>query len=341
MANHGGILTFLSGIAHCGQSIADEISNHSIVALGFEVGLTIALSGSYMKTLNRVLALLPVLSLAGCINEPADDSEIDTLNCTLSTYRIVSADVPLNAVMANAAALDLDADALEDNSGGSALAAFLQQFDSADGLPLLVNERLASEEAPWFIALNQCPDGRYLFWTLRGEDFNGDGVYELSSREAPPAQGTLVGSSIQVTGGGFGEIPVGIFADPLGEAREIWSSGAGLAAEFSLEDGDVVGKVGLGLADNYFEIIGRPMAAFFTSRLEAGTSDFAAELDTNGDGIVSLAEFEISSIVQATLLNPDLDLLSRDSYNPGRDGVDDSLSFSFAFRAEPVVVRWQ
>jgi hypothetical protein len=337
----GGILTFLSGFAHCGQSSATELSNLQRVAGSFEVGLTIAQTAGYMRTLNRVLALLPVLSLAGCIDEPVDEAEVDALNCTLSTYRIVSADVPLNAVMATAAALDLDADALEDNSGGSALAAFLQQFDSADGLPTLVNERLASEEAPWFIALNQCPDGRYLFWTLRGEDFNGDGVYELSSREAPPAQGTLVGSSIHVTGGGFGEIPVGIFADPLGEAREIWSSGAGLAAEFSLEDGDVIGKLGLGLADNYFEIIGRPMAAFFTSRLQAGTSEFAADLDTNDDGIVSLAEFEISSIVQATLLNPDLDLLRRGSYNPGRDGVEDSLSFSFAFRAEPAIVRWQ
>ncbi len=295
---------------------------------------------AYMKTPTHLLALLPILATAGCVDEPIEP-EVAPLNCTLTTYRIVSADVPLTTAMANAVALDLDADTIKDNAGGGVLAAFLQYFDSADGLPALVNERLASE-VPWFIALDQCPDGRYLFWTLRGEDFNGDGVYELSGREAPPAQGTLVGSSsIRVADGGFGEIPVGIFADPLGEAREIWSSGAGLAAAFSLEDGAVVGKLGLGLADNYFEIVGRPMAAFFTSRLQAGTSEFATELDTNRDGIVSLAEFEQSSFVQATLLKPDLDLLRNGSYNPGRDGIADSLSFAFSFRAEPVDVRWQ
>ena len=292
-----------------------------------------------MKPLTHLLAVLPMLATINCVDEPADPVYPE-VTCALTTYRIVSADVPLSAVMAATAALDLDADTMKDNAGGGILAAFLQQFESANKLPALVNERLASE-APWFIALDQCPDGRYLFWTLRGEDFNGDGVYELSGREAPPAQGTLVGSSIQVAGGGFGEIPIGIFADPLGEAREIWSSGAGLAAAFSLEDGVVVGKLGLGLADNYFEIIGRPLVAFFTSRLQAGTSKFAADLDTNGDGIVSLAEFEQSSFVQATLLAPDLDLLRNGSYNPGRDGIDDSLSFAFSFRAEPVNVRWQ
>ncbi len=327
----------MSGIAHRGQSTATDFLNRQTIP-GVSKLASGLLSGSYMKTLTHALALLPVLAI-GCVDEPIEP-ETAPLNCTLTTYRIVSADVPLSAAMASAAALDLNADTMENNAGGGALAAFLQYFDSADGLPALVNERLASE-VPWFIALDQCPDGRYLFWTLRGEDFNGDGVYELSGREAPPAQGTLVGSAIHVAGGGFGEIPVGIFADPLGEAREVWSSGAGLAAAFSLEDGALVGKLGLGLADNYFEIVGRPLAAFFTSRLQAGTSEFATELDTNRDGIVSLAEFEQSSFVQATLLKPDLDLLRNGSYAPGRDGIDDSLSFAFSFRAEPVNVRWQ
>jgi hypothetical protein len=78
-------------------------------------------------------------------------------------------------------------------------------------------------------------------------------------------------STIQVQEGGFGEIPIGIFADPLGEASDIWSTGVALAADFSLEEGDLVGKLGLGL-DDYRERVGRPLAAFFTSRLQAGTS---------------------------------------------------------------------
>jgi hypothetical protein len=244
--------------------------------------------------------------------------------------------------MARDSALDLDADEAPDNAGGSLLSSLLlQQFESAAGLPALVNERLDSDEVPWFIALDQCADGRYLFWMLRGEDLDGDGVYELSSRDAPPAQGSMVGSSIQVASGGFGEIPIGIFADPLGEAREIWSSGAGVAAAFTREDGNLIGKLGIGLADDYAEIVGRPIAAFLSSRLQAGTSEFAEDLDTSGDGVVSLAELEASSLIRATLLNPDLDLLRRDLYDPGRDGMDDSLSFGFFFRAEPVAVRWQ
>jgi hypothetical protein len=54
-----------------------------------------------------------------------------------------------------------------------------------------------------------------------------------------------------------------------------------------------------------------------------------------------LDEFEDDFLVQASLLNPELDLLRDGIYDPGRDGVDDSLSFGFTFRAEPVNVRWQ
>lgn len=106
-------------------------------------------------------------------------------------------------------------------------------------------------------------------------------------------------------------------------------------------DGDaLVGTFGVGLAGNYFEVIGRPLAAFFTSRLQAGTSEFAAETDRDGDGIVSLTEFADSALIRATLLNPDLDLLGNGDYDLGPDGVPESLSFSFSIRAEPTRVRW-
>tara|TARA_R110002096_G_scaffold239101_1_gene430749 strand:- start:119529 stop:120413 length:885 start_codon:yes stop_codon:yes gene_type:complete len=294
-----------------------------------------------MNPLKFLLATVPMLASLGCIEGPAEPAQIDTLNCTLDTYRVVSADVPWNAAIARDAAIDLNGDDVPDNSGAGALVLLLQSFESAAGLPDLVNERLQTDEAAWFIAVNQCPDGRYLVWALRGEDQDGDGIFELSNRDAPPAQGIADFATIRVADGGFGEIPIGIFADPLGEARDIWSSGAGLAAEFQLDDGALVGKVGLGLANDYATIIGRPLAAFFTSRLQAGTSEFAEEVDTNNDGIVSWAELSVNSLVSATILNPDLDLLRNDAYEPGRDGIEESLSFSFRFRAEPVEVRWQ
>ncbi len=294
-----------------------------------------------MISAHGYLTTLLLVTSVACGGETAEPIPFDPVDCQLETYRIVSADVPLSASASAAVAVDLDGDGLGDNAGGGTLAFFLQQFDSAASLPELVNTRLQDDETAWFIALNQCADQRYLFWVLRGQGPDADGVFALSPRDAPPAQGSLVGSTIAVSGGGFGEIPIGIFADPLGEASDIWSSGAGVAGSFERNADTLVGNFGLGLSGDYFEIIGRPLAAFFTSRLQAGTSEFAAKLDTDQSGIISLSELREDEIVEATLLRPDLDLLRNGIYDPARDGVDDSLSFSFSIRAERTPVRWQ
>ncbi|MCP4445195.1 MAG: hypothetical protein GY811_07625 [Myxococcales bacterium] len=80
-------------------------------------------------------------------------------------------------------------------------------------------------------------------------------------------------------------------------------------------------------------------SAYFTERLEPGTSEYAEDLDANRDGTISLSELRDDTLIRNTLLNPDLDLLSDDRFRPNVDGLKESISFSVSIRAEPVDVR--
>jgi hypothetical protein len=56
--------------------------------------------------------------------------------------------------------------------------------------------------------------------------------------------------------------------------------------------------------------------------------------DTDGDCLIPVAELMENSLIEATLRNPDLDLLdATGAFNPNDDGVPDSLSLAIGFTA--------
>jgi hypothetical protein len=257
----------------------------------------------------------------------------------LNTYRITEVMLPTSQRDASYAALNLDGDNSIDNrenAGGSALAALLNNFGSAEGLPALVNERLNSDEAPWFLILNRCEDNVALMWALRGSNPNSEGVYTVEARDALPAVGRYNEDLyVTVSGGGMGQMPVGIFADPLGVATSIWSPGTALAAELFINENDTYGQVlsgrlGLALQGNYMDVIAVPMTAYFNERLQAGTSRAAVEMDSNEDGVISIAEFKQFGEL---FLRPDIILYEGSE-------VIEGLSFAIPIWAVPTPVIW-
>lgn len=286
---------------------------------------------------SRPALLLASLSLAflGCVAD-VEEEPIDLARCDMTTYRVVAAEVPLSAVSAADMAIDIDGDGDNDNALGGALAAMLSVYESAQGLPALVNERLQTEDAAWFITLGRCRDDQVLVWSQRGADDDGDGVFTLGERTSAPSRGSFDASGVSARDGNLGAFPAGLFADPLGTADEVWTQGVGLTAELEFDGQALVGRIGLGFTEDYFDTVARPLAAFFTARAAAGTSEFAVEIDEDGDGEVSLSEMRASPLIQALLLNPDLDLLLGGSYRPSTDERADTTSFSLYVRAEPV-----
>ena len=66
----------------------------------------------------------------------------------------------------------------------------------------------------------------------------------------------------------------------------------------------------------------------------------ATFFDDNEDHRLTVEEFLSNSLISSTFGNPDLDLLDADGdYNPGVDGVKDSLSFGLGFSAVGAVVE--
>lgn len=276
--------------------------------------------------------LLPLLFCTAC-TASQELPVIDLASCDEQTYRITSVQVPFNATSAIEASIDIDQDELTDNAAGGLIGSLVSTAGET-GLEDRVNAGLASNEAPWFLILHRCPEDEALLRLLRGRDSDGDGRFEIEDRELPPARGEIVDGRVQ-TFGGSGDLPAGIFSDPLGVADQVWTTWTGSASDLQIEGDVLEGRMGMALSPGYFETVASPLAAYFTYHIEQGDSVFGLEMDRNADGIVSITELAETSIFAATLLNPDLDMLGRDGrYRLQGDGVPESLSFSLQIHAE-------
>jgi hypothetical protein len=292
-----------------------------------------------------------LLTASGCVLM-AEDSEsppmIEEPMCSLQAqaYRIDQVTLPLSASEANRMGFDLDGDELQrpDNGLASTFSTLYYTFESAQEI-WLDNLQAAFDEqrVDWLIVVETCADdsdpGYVQVGLHRGRDDDGDGVYEIVDSGLQPAIGDryAMGMSAEL---GEAMVPASTLVDIRGGHEPVWVRGDALAISMRSEpDGSVSGGLGVGLSDDVTFAASGPLVDFFTWRLEEGTSEFASELDTNMDGVVTDDELFASNLV-ASLLAPDVDLMTEHDGElilwPLQDGEKDRLSMGVEFHAVEV-----
>jgi hypothetical protein len=304
-------------------------------------------------TLSKIGPIAGILTLAsGCLAGDPDQPPIplgaEPAPCQVSTghYLIEAIELPRSASSAMQLGLDLDGDEQmrPDNAGGSLLSAFLSQYATgASDLDAAVASKLTDGRLRWVLAVETCADGNDA-WTRvgvhRALDGDDDGLLELVEHPGPPAGGRLQGSMLRVEIG-FGPVPLSAFVDVLDLDDSVeWVDGDGVMIEATFgDDGILEGKLGVGLEEDQLRATIDPrLAEFFTYKLGRGESEFAAELDEDADGIVTVDELDASGIMDS-LVSPDVDLFDGSVYWPNRDGVKDRVSLGIGFAARPVAVE--
>jgi hypothetical protein len=291
------------------------------------------------------MSALPAIAwfatLAGCGLE--DESEPPVPPEYRSTYyRIDRIDVPQSYEEAMAAAFDLDGDGASENAGGNALASFQAAIETAgEELPLAVQAGLDGGRVDWIIEVGKDTvlPGRAAAALHTGADSDGDGVYQITDGVALLGAGRADGDVVR-THAGDGVVPASFLADAIGDWPVVWVTciAVGLSVR-APSDGELDGRIGFATRADFAPVIAGPLAAFMTERLQAGTLVWAADMDTDRDGIITEEEFLASSLTQL-LLHPDLDLLNEDSdpptFDPDQDGVIDSMSAGFRIHAVAV-----
>lgn len=241
--------------------------------------------------LASLVVLWTALGQSGCgADATVRPSDID--DCPAQRYRVDAITIPTSVLDALDVAFDLDGDGTRDNWLGLANAvvhAWSPEFDLAKR----VDARLAAG-LDWQLAVHQCDAGGPASAALaEGDD---DSIETARGRVPGPP----------LIGGTFA-IPLGALADALGTADAGWVTAP--LAELRLDafdDRQVTATVGLAItSEDLVAIVAPALAAYFTAQLGAGDSDFAAEADTNGDGVVTADELLASDTAQV-LLAPDL-----------------------------------
>jgi hypothetical protein len=239
-------------------------------------------------------------------------SDVDA--CPAQQYRVSSIEIPTSGFAAIELAFDLDGDGVRDNWLGLANA-LVHAWSSAFDLSAHVDARLAGG-LDWRLTIHQCDAGRA---ASAGLGAGGEEAIETARGDRAPGAAPLIGGTFA--------IPLGALSDALGTADEAWV--AAPLAQVRLEAFDAGGAsavVGLAIgADDLAAIVAPNLAAYFTARLAEEDSDFAAEADTDGDGVVTPDEL-LASDTARVLLAPDLD--------PELDLPGGGASLGFRIRAE-------
>jgi hypothetical protein len=274
--------------------------------------------------------------------------------------------VPANASQATAVALDLDDDGIADNALGGLLGA----LGSTAGLDLQtgVDEQLSAGE---FILLAsvQASDlvnannvGTYVFFgdnptpaactdvsdlSTCGKHLDGSGSFDIAANSPANALiggGSLAGGSLTAGPGSVSiELPLGdaaIQLDLIAAHIDVSVDASGLTSgklggAITAEDVDsklmpAVQSLIVGLIEENCTPVGNDCGCVEGSSGEQVLGFF----DTNDDCMIPLEELNSNSLIDATIRNPDLDLLDADgNFNPNSDGVDDSLSVAVGFSA--------
>ncbi|HEU5058016.1 MAG TPA: hypothetical protein VFU21_15905 [Kofleriaceae bacterium] len=281
---------------------------------------------SALAAFGRFAALAAV---AGC----AMDGEADSPppDYTSSYFRIDRIDLPQDAADAADAALDLDRDGSPDNMGGNALASLQATIETAgEELPRSVAAGLDGGRVHWIIEIGRdsVVPGRTAAALHAADDSDGDLVYEIADGIALTGDGRDNDGAVR-TWGGAGRVPASFLADVQGDWPVTWVNGIAVGLAVSQpSDEELAGRLGFATRGDFAPVIAGPLAAFMTERLQAGTLVYAADMDTDGDGVITPEELLASPLTRA-LLAPDLDLLEDDE-------VADSLSACFHIHATAV-----
>jgi hypothetical protein len=251
--------------------------------------------------LARILSLALVLSLA-CLAACTDEATSPGGACgPARLYAIDRVQVPTSLDERRALALDLDRDGTVDNGLGNLIvAARSWNPDIADPNPTL-NARLTSDDQTWLLAVSDCADG---------------------------TRDVQIGHS-----GGGDEVPLTALVDPLGSFGPIaWVRADLVTSRLQLDDaaGTVDGVIGFALpVPAAGHALAAPFAAYLTAELRAGTSPYAAQTDTDHDGVVSPDEMLASPVMKA--------LMAPDVSRSGPGGVRDALSAGVGVHATLVI----
>jgi len=273
--------------------------------------------------------------------------------------------VPANASQSSAVALDLDGDGIQDNALGGLLGA----LGSTAGLDLQtgVDEQLSAAE---FILLanikatdlgNANKVGTYVFFgdnptpaactdpldlTTCGKHLDGAASFEIAANSPSDAVivGTLAGGDLQAGPGTVSiELPLGGVALQLDLiAAHIEAS----VTDSALTSGKLGGAItATDVDEKLMPAVQSLIADLITENCTPNGTDCGCVagssgeqvlgfFDTNNDCMIPLQELNDNSLIDATIRNPDLDLLdATGAFNPNSDGIDDSLSLGVGFSA--------
>lgn len=265
-----------------------------------------------------------------------------------------SVQVPESATDASTLALDLDGDDVADNALGGLLAALHGQAD----MPVAAAQMQAIDagRALTLVRLGEVDldeGGSVPVQVVPGEDLDDDPGDNFSGTE-PFALAPVEGAAGELPGtladgrlrAGPGTVPVllAVGGDPanvvalrgFGGRIESFASGLVLAE----------GRFGAAFADDEVDTRLIPaLAAGMDLMVQRDCPDAVCEpgspsenlllfFDDDEDGRITAYELRTNSLISSTIGNPDLDLLDEDGdYNPGVDGVKDSLSLGLGFTA--------
>ncbi len=310
-------------------------------------------------------ATVAAAAVGGCTEVDGGDVEDPPPACAVTTYRIEHVDLAATWGDASAMALDVDRDGDKDNKLGSLNATLTQVYGDWDPEPAL-DALLAAPAAGWMMKVERCA-ARVEVSVGVGGDADGDGVLEVADWGA-----AAVGEG-DLAWGGVGVMPIGRIgagagaADGAGTGAADGDAADGDGADAGTADGDGAGgadgdggwtpELGLAVAlrpdaRGLAATVGvgvlvtdellAPVARFLSEALAAGDSRFAAGIDLDRDGVVSVAELRMADAVR-TLLASDLDLTApcgdASCYEPNVDGVADRISLGFSVRARPAPVE--
>lgn len=280
--------------------------------------------------MSALLAIGAFAALAGCAAD--DDPEPDVPPDYRSTYyRIDRIELPQSSAEADEAALDLDGDGEVDNAGGNALAVFQVLIETAgERLPISVQDGLDSGRVDWIIEIGRDTviPGRAAAALHRAADADRDARYEIADGVELVGDGRDDGDRFR-TRAGRGVVPAAFLADVIGDWPVTWVNGVAVALEMrSPPGGELAGRIAFATRRDFGPVVAGPLAAFMTERLQAGTLVYAADMDTDGDLVITEEEF-LASPLTRSLLGPDLDLVDD-------DGALDSMSAGFRVHATAV-----
>lgn len=282
---------------------------------------------TWMSALSAIAAFA---ALAGCAAD--DDPEPDVPPDYRSTgYRIDRIELPQSSEEADEAAVDLDGDGEVDNAGGNALAVLQVVIETAgEELPLSVQNGLDGGRVNWIIEIGRDTvlPGRAAAALHRAADVDRDGRYEIDDGVELVGDGRDDGDRVR-TRAGRGVVPAAFLADVIGDWPVTWVNGVAVGLEMRApSDGELEGRIAFATRRDFGPVVAGPLAAFMTERLQAGTLVYAADMDADGDLVITEEEFLASPLTQA-LLQPDLDLIDD-------DGALDSMSAGFRVHATAV-----